>query len=274
MSRSSFVRLAAVLALAFGGGQLWKEGGNGSPGEGGEERAHRSARLAFWTLVALWPVLLVASFAVTGVQVVSRYLLIATPSILLLGVAGLRHLTGSSSISRVRMATAAALLFVALHAAENLYVTFRVSAPAAREHAEGLRASLAAIGLWARTTTPPKTLFAVADIGAFGYYSDRPVLDLYGLVTPTMGPIVVHEGYDRIVYDLRFEAVARPEYLVDRARTAARLTVAPEPDNPYRFLFSRTIPNLGITRPGTWAYSVYAIDWATWDRLHPKFAER
>jgi len=264
----------AVVALAFGGAELWKEGSNGNPGKGGEERAHRSPRLAFWTPVALWPVLLVASLALTGVQVVSRYLLIATPSILLLGVAGLRHLTASSSLSRARKATAAAFLFVALHAAENLYVTFRVSAPAAREHAEGLRTSLASIGLWAREATPPKTLFAVADIGAFGYYSDRPVLDLYGLVTPPMGPIVVHEGYDRVVYDLRFEAVARPEYLVDRARTAARLTVAPEPDNPYRFLFSRTIPNLGITRPGTWAYSVYAIDWATWDRLHPKFAER
>ncbi|MEK7316233.1 MAG: hypothetical protein AAB011_08640, partial [Candidatus Eisenbacteria bacterium] len=157
---------------------------------------------------------------------------------------------------------------------EGLYVTFRVSAPAAREHTRGLLASLGGIGLWARQNTPPGTLFAVADIGAFGYYSDRPVLDLYGLVTPSMGPLSVSEGYDRVVTNLRFEGIARPEYLVDRARVEARLTVAPEPDSPYRFLFARSVPNLGITRPGEWVYSVYAIDWAAWELLHPKLANR
>lgn len=242
---------------------------------GGAERLGRLApgRRAFWLLVALWPLALVVSFALTGVQVVSRYLIVATPCVLLLGVASLRHLAGSSA-SRARAAGIASILFIALHAAEGLFITFRVSAPAAREHTQGLLASLGGIGLWARENTPPRTLFAVADIGAFGYYGDRPVLDLYGLVTPSMGPISVREGYDRIVFNLRFEGIARPEYLVDRARTEARLTVAPEPDNPYRFLFARAVPNLGITRPGEWIYSVYAIDWEAWDRLHPKLAER
>ena len=257
---AEFVPLAlAVAALAFGAWDVWR-------------RRPAPAR-AFWLLVAIWPVALVAAFALTGVQVVSRYLLIATPAVLLLGIGGYRHLRAIAP-ARVRGAGSTLLLVLAIHAAESLYITFHVSAPSAREHAAGLRASLGAIGLWARENTPPATRFAVADIGAFGYYSDRPVLDLYGLVTPRMGPIVVREGYDRVVFDLRFESVARPEYLVDRARTEARLTVAPEPDNPYRFLFARGIPNLGITRPGEWSYSVYAIDWGTWDRLHPKLANR
>ncbi len=248
-----------VVALALGGG----------------ERLRRLTpeRRGFWLLVALWPVALVAAFSLAGVQVVSRYLIVATPCVLLLGVAALRHLI-ESHVVPVRAAGAALLAFVILHAAEGLVVTFRVSAPAAREHTRGLLESLGGIGRWARENTPPATLFAVADIGAFGYYSDRPVLDLYGLVTPAMGPITVREGYDRVVFDLRYEGIARPEYLVDRARTEARLTVAPEPDNPYRFLFARGVANLGITRPGEWFYSLYAIDWASWDRLHPKLAER
>jgi hypothetical protein len=273
----------AVVAAAFGGAEIWKRlraEGTSTPAGGG---GGAPRRLVFWSVVTLWPLLLVAAFAWGGVQVVSRYLLIATPSVLLLGIAGLRHLTGRApsapgsapgASGRAGRAAAAALLLIAFHAAENAYVTFRVSAPAARAHADGLRASLASIGIWARQKTAPTSLFAVADIGAFAYYSDRPVLDLYGLVTPPMGPMLVREGYDRIVFDLAFETVGRPAYLVDRARTAGRLTVAPEPDNPYRFLFSREIPNLGITRPGTWHYSVYAIDWATWDRLHPRFADR
>ena len=246
----------AVMALAFGAGEAWSR--------------LPSGRRAFWLVTAIWPIALIASFALTGVQVVSRYLLVLTPAVLLLGVASLRWFTAAPS--RARRAGTWLLAAVALHAAINLVVTFRVSAPAARAHAAGLKTSLASIGVWAREHTPPATLFAVADIGAFGYYSDRPVLDLYGLVTPVMAPLTVREGYDRVVFDLGYEPVGRPAYLVDRARTAARLTVAPEPDNPYRFIFSRAIPNLGITRPGEWAYSVYAIDWGTWDRLHPKLA--
>lgn len=242
---------------------------------GGLERLRRlpSERRGFWLLVALWPVALVAAFSLAGVQVVSRYLIVATPCILLLGVAAFRHLAETRVIP-ARAVGAALLVFVTLHAVEGLVVTFRVSAPAAREHTRGLLESLGGIGRWARENTPPATLFAVADIGAFGYYSDRPVLDLYGLVTPAMGPITVREGYDRVVFDLRYEGIAHPEYLVDRARTEARLTAAPEPDNPYRFLFARGVGNLGITRPGEWFYSVYAIDWASWDRLHPKLAGR
>ncbi|HEU4725886.1 MAG TPA: hypothetical protein VFU59_11420 [Candidatus Eisenbacteria bacterium] len=249
----------AVTALALGAGAAL---GRSAPG-----------RRAFWLVAALWPAALVLSFALTGVQVVSRYLIVASPCVLLLGVAALRHLIAARVVP-ARAVGAAWLLLIGLHAAESLYITFRVSAPAAREHTRGLLESLGGIGVWARENTPRGTLVAAADIGAFGYYSDRPVLDLYGLVTPAMGPLSVREGYDRIVFDLRYEGVGRPAYLVDRARTEARLTAAREPDNPYRFLFARRVANLGITRPGEWVYSVYAIDWASWDRLHPKFAER
>ncbi|HEU4333086.1 MAG TPA: hypothetical protein VFT32_01205 [Candidatus Eisenbacteria bacterium] len=249
----------AIILFAFGGADRLK----------GMDRGRR----AFWIAIAAWPLLLAAFFATTGVQVVSRYLLPATPAILLLGTASLRAIAAERRLSP--RATLAALALVAgFHLGASLVLTLRVSGPSAREHTAGLRASLGEIGAWARERTPPGTLFAVADIGAFGYYSDRPVLDLFGLVTPAMGPIAVREGYDAVVANLRFEGIARPEYLVDRARAEGRLTAAPDPANPYRFLLARSIGNLGITRPGEWVYSVYSIDWAVYDRHHPRLASR
>ncbi len=251
--------LLAVLVLAFGGVERLR----------GMERGRR----AFWILVALWPVLLLLFYAATGVQVVSRYLIPATPAVLLLGVASWRVVAAQRSV-RPNVAAAGLVVFLAIHAAEGGAITFRVSAPSAREHAVGLRESLGEIGRWAAHETPPGTLFAVSDIGAFAFYSDRPVLDLFGLVTPGMASVASRVGYDRVVLDVRFEAVGRPAYLVDRARQKARLTSTREPDNPYRFLFARSIENLGITRPGGWFYSVYSIDWEAYDRLHPRFASR
>lgn len=232
-------------------------------------RAAPAPRRAFWLLVAGWPVLLVLGLAAGGVQVVSRYLLPAVPSILLLGVASLGW--ASSRFDPKRRAAALGLL-IALYLGQNATITLRYSAPEARRHTAGLLSSLAAFGSWARANTSPGTEFALPDIGAFGYYSDRPVLDLFGLVTPQMAPIMVHEGYDAVVSNLLFERVGRPPYLIDRARDPARLSTPGDPTNPFRYLSSKTIPDLGLTRPGTYVYSLYRIQWDVYDNSRPRLA--
>jgi hypothetical protein len=186
-------------------------------------------------------------------------------------MASFRWVVATSFPSRYGTALAAVLAAFAL---QNGLFTALVSAPSARAHARGLRGSLVSIGIWARDHTPPGTSFAVADIGAFGYYSERPVIDLYGLVTRELAPITVREGYDRVVKEVLFEVAGRPDYLVDRSRIAARLTVTSEEPGPYRFLFARRIDNLGITRPGAFFYSVYAIDWKAVDQARQRVASR
>lgn len=249
-------------------------------------RIESPARRAFWRLVFLWPVALVLTYVVGGVQVVSRYLVPAAPSVILIGTAAAfwcapqlvsvrRRIVGKPPVSTVeapRVRIAAILALAVLAAAQNVVVTARLSAPHARRHTEGLLASLGQLGVWARTSTPPGTLFALPDIGAFGYYSDRSVLDLFGLVTPAMAPITVREGYDAVVARLLFEGIGRPAYLIDRAQRPARLADPDDPENPYRFVRAVEIPDLGITRPTTYVYSLYTIDWVQYDRLHPRLA--
>lgn len=255
LSADALPLLIAVLTLALAGPAIW--------------RALPRERRAFWLFLTAWPLLLVALLATGGVQVVSRYLLPAVPFVLLLGVASLQW-----AVSKLagRGRAAALVSFLVLYAAGNLYVTFRYSAPHARRHSAGLKGSLGAFGVWARANTPPGTLFAMPDIGAFGFYSERPVLDLFGLVTPAMAPIAVRAGYDAVVEQLLFEGVGRPAYLLDRARTANRLEDTGDPSNPYRFIMARSIPDLGITRPETYVYSLYSVRWEIYDRLRPRLA--
>jgi len=226
-------------------------------------------RRAVWVLVLGWPLLLAAGLAAGGVQVVSRYLVPAVPSLLLAGIASFGWAAARLGPKRE---AAALVLVLLLDAGVNGYVTLRYSAPHARRHTAGLRASLAAFGLWARASTPPQTRFAVSDIGAFGYYSDRPVLDLFGLVTPEMAPIVVRAGYDAVVENLLFEKVGRPAYLLDRATEPNRLASDGEPSNPYHFVAAHSIPDLGITRPRTYVYSLYSIRWDVYDSQGMHFA--
>ncbi len=224
-------------------------------------------RRAFWLFVALWPALLVLALVAAGAQIGSGNLLLATPCLLLLGVASLRWLVARNA---PRHARAALIALVAVYAGQNLYLTLRVAAPSAAEHAAGLRGSMIAIGVWARERTPENAVFALPDVGAFGYYSGRRVLDLSGIVTPAMAPLIAREGYDAVVRDLGYEVVGRPGYLIDRAAEENRLSRPGGEPGPYRFLFARAISNLGITRPARYVYSVYEIDW----RAHEAITKR
>jgi hypothetical protein len=244
-----------VLVLAFGNPS------NALP-------AARSRRL-FWLTCVAWPALLTLSFGLRGVQVVSRYVVPVTPCIILIGMASFRWVVATNVPKRYGTALA---VFLAAFVLQNALFTALVSAPSTRAHTRGLRDSLVSIGIWARDHTPPDAYFAVADIGAFGYYSERRVLDLYGLVTPVLAPIVVREGYDEMVRSVEYEVAGRPQYLVDRHRVAGRLASGSDERSPYRLLFTRRIQNLGITRPGGAVYSVYAIDWMVADQTRQRVA--
>jgi hypothetical protein len=82
----------------------------------------------------------------------------------------------------------------------------------------------------------------------------------------------VHEGYDAIVDRLLFERVGRPLNLIDRAREENRLARTEDPADPYVFITARSIPDLGITRPVPFVYSLYSIRWDVYDRMHPRLA--
>jgi len=116
---------------------------------------------------------------------------------------------------------------------------------------------------------PPSmdAVVAAPDIGALGYLSQRRVVDLAGLVTPQMVPILERLTPEDAVARFSFATFSRPAYVVDRAATAWDL----EQRSPYARALTRlghaALPNLGIARPAPAVYSFYRIDWAVYDSL-------
>jgi hypothetical protein len=47
---------------------------------------------------------------------------------------------------------------------------------------------------WVAANLPPKAIVAAHDIGALGYFDDHPLIDLAGLVSPEVVPIIRDEG--------------------------------------------------------------------------------
>ena len=110
-------------------------------------------------------------------------------------------------------------------------------------------------------------MIATPDIGAIGYFSDRRVVDLAGLVTPEMVPFLERETPEQAIARFRFAAFARPDFLVDRSGPAyALLTTSPYGGCLVPLGHAR-VPNLGIAQREPAVYSFYRVDWARYDSL-------
>ena len=78
------------------------------------------------------------------------------------------------------------------------------------------RTTRQAVGMWLRDHTPPDAVVAMEAIGYQGYYSQRRILDLAGLVSPVVVDIV-RTSADKAVAAYRILTELCPDYLVLRS---------------------------------------------------------
>ncbi len=207
----------------------------------------------------LWLIGLPLLYLATGFDVLSRYALPLIPVVVLYGFLALtRFARGERGLAR-----AGALLAV-LVLVQNAAVLARVVYPHTHHFSRGVEDCLGGLGRWCRDNTPPGSAIAIADIGAFGYYSERRVIDLAGLVTPELIPIVNEHPIDEIAAGLLFAARFRPAYLVDRHREPERL--AGTRGGVFEPVQWCRIEGLGVRAPETIAYTLYRLHWDIYDQ--------
>lgn len=243
---------AMVAAMAFGGTRLWP-------------KRFQAQRLLPWVWVGIVPVL----YVMRGVPVLSRYLVPLMPVLAWLSWRAVeRWWAGEEPVPELRRG--AALLGVGLASlalVQNLLVFNNVVMPQVTSFSAGLRQSLVPWGEWFDQHTKPTATIAAPDIGALGYFSERRVVDLAGLVTPAMVPLLEKEQPEDLVANFSFAAVARPDYLVDRSARAYDLLSRSRYASALTPIGNASVPNLGVARPGAVVYSFYRVDWSVYDSL-------
>ncbi len=152
----------------------------------------RDRRALLYLLLPLWGVALIVLYAVTLPLEYQhgRYVIPALPALIVAGVVGmawLLRLTRDSLIGRVVVrvtAGTAAVLFIIF--------AFGLGLSAYVQDVAIINQEMVATALWINSNLPPDDLVATHDIGAIGYFTDRPILDIAGLVDPEAIPLVGH----------------------------------------------------------------------------------
>jgi hypothetical protein len=230
-----------------------------------------------WAWMAAVPLLYMAR----GVPVLSRYLMPLLPLLAWLAwrlvderLAGQQARAGRTRAGvdpgrtgRPGAVTWAGVVVASLVVAQNVIVLQRVVRPQVDSFTAGMRGGLEPWGRWFAEHTPSDAVIAAPDIGALGYLSQRRVVDLAGLVTPAMVPILVRVTPEDAVANFEFMKFSRPDYVVDRASDAWDL----ERRSPWMRALTRigtaTLPNLGVARPAPAVYSIYRVNWAIADSI-------
>jgi hypothetical protein len=216
-----------------------------------------------------WALGLPALYVARGVPVISRYVVPLMPVIAWLAWRSVERwwMGDEPSSARRRQGLVFAGILGALVLGQNLVVYRTTVLPQVRTFTPALESSLGRWGRWFHDHTPKDAVIATPDIGAIGYYSDRRVLDLGGLVTPKIVPLMNQMDYDSLVKSFAFRVAGEPDYLIDRGQGPKRLLH----ESPYwpaldPVATART-QSLAIAKPGPVDYTLYKVDWAVVDSL-------
>jgi hypothetical protein len=149
------------------------------------------------TVVWGWAIGLPLAYLATQSYVASRYLLLATPFVVLIG-----HFAIVAALSTRRTRVIAASIVLALTVASSAIVQATVVYPRTR-FTRGVDDRLIEVAEWVRANTPPSALVAVHEVGAIGFFADRRVLDTAGLVTPEALPYVIEGRVPELIREMR-----------------------------------------------------------------------
>lgn len=220
----------------------------------GEKPISNAEWLKFNILPLSWGVGLPLLYVVTGANVVSRYLLLIVPIIVVYAFALLSRVLATWHKGRFRYAFAVGLTAVVI--GQNQFLYYNRVQPSIAAFSEGMRECFIPIGKWLKTNTPDNAVVFAPDIGAIGYYSERKICDAAGLVSPELLNFV-RKGYllNRMMEERVYRTVCNASYVVHRSNTPNEFQSAEL--NP---LFTKIVYGLGLSDPSTVYYTVYKVD--------------
>ena len=243
---------AALVAFLAAGALLSVRFRRPVAGETGPGRGPYLARQSLPGI--LWVAGLSLFYLASGTNVVSRYLLLATPLITVYAFSFLFEFLSITSWRR--RAHLGVVVLTAVIMLQNQLFYHRYVVPGIEAFEEGMESCLIPIGRWIGERTPAASTVVTGDIGAMGFFSERRMCDAAGLVSPSFLPLIQRgvQPYEIIEKKL-YRACCSPDYVVDRGLLPEALKADPE----LVPLFTKPFPNMSLTDSRTIYYTVYRV---------------
>ncbi|MBU0703074.1 MAG: hypothetical protein KKC18_04335 [Chloroflexi bacterium] len=171
------------------------------------------------SLLSLWSAGLPLIYALLHAMLYQhgRYLMPLIPCNAVIGVVGLlearklairRGRAGETGFLRKKLVSTLSILLILVGTGWRLPTMANLYA----RNVDNINRMHVALGRWVAENTPPDAILALNDIGAITYVSERPVVDLAGLITPEIVPLLRSPDRDALLAD--FMAARGVQYVI------------------------------------------------------------
>ncbi|MEX2117442.1 MAG: hypothetical protein WEB37_11190 [Bacteroidota bacterium] len=201
-----------------------------------------------------WPLALLFFYIILNVQVVSRYLLLISPVIVIFGVWSVKK---SAEFWKLRWQMSLGLLvsLVVISTAQNQLLYYLKVVPHMEGFVRGMEECLRPMAYELRKGGGPETSLLTPDIGLLGYVSGAKVYDTAGIVTPNVKKSFAGLTYDEGMEQRVYRDIVRPDFVVDRFREPGRLESA-----DLREVMNCRFPSLSLMIDRQVFYTLYKGD--------------
>lgn len=191
-------------------------------------------------------------YILTDADIISRYLIIISPFIILIG------LTAVLFLNKRRNIILTAVLIASVFYSQ--FIFYKFVKPSTDDFSEGMEQCLIPEGIWLKQNTPENSRILVNDVGAIGYYSNRYIIDAAALVNRDLDlnrKIMSTPLEDRLVTH-RLLNFIRADYVIDRDSADNFIPLEFDKFSLEPRLVKK-FPSLGIADPTPRYFKIYKV---------------
>jgi arabinofuranosyltransferase len=258
---NTFIDFAKTLAVSDGVAAiilLFSLGFLGLRSKKGDDRDAQDANEGFYmfrqSLVPLgWVVLISILYCVKGVNIVSRYLLVLSPFIMIFSYLFFYRVFERSRWRRYTYI--GAIVLSACIMLQNQVAYNVIVKPGIQAFEQSMEDCLIPMGKWFNRNTQPGAVVFVGDVGAVGYYSERTICDAAGLISPSI-LAYFRKGYTvEQMYKEKLYLQNHADYVVHRSYQPEAL----KSDTSLIPVFTKVMYQMGLSSSKPTYYTVYKV---------------
>ncbi len=202
--------------------------------------------------ILVWIVSLAVLYIVTDADIISRYLLLISPFLILTGLLGLEYL------NRQRITVSITVFLAVLMFSQ--FIFYRFVKPSTDDFSYGVDNCFLPIGKWLNENTSQNSKVLVNDVGVIGYYAERYIIDAAALINSDLelNSKIMSAPLDDRLKTHKLLKFIEADYVIDRDTSESELT---EQFQSYRLQlqYMRKFPSLGIGDTSPRYYKIYKV---------------
>ncbi|MDI6803850.1 MAG: hypothetical protein QME58_08390 [Bacteroidota bacterium] len=201
-----------------------------------------------------WVIGLIFLYLITQANVVSRYLLMITPLLIIYSFYFVTKWLCDLKLAKYYKFFL--IIFTILIVSQNIYIYKDYIKPSIDAFTKGMNECFIPLGIWLKNNTEKNVVVMTPDIGAIGYYSERKICDAAGLVS---NAILSHKRsgftYQDIIDKKLYNDVCNADYVIHRSNYFNDIN-----DSQLLPIFHKKIEGLGLEDMRIVYYTLYKVN--------------